>query len=75
MIEKNEVIYFEKVVEDQVFYSCMTIQQEPKSTWYLDSGCNSHMTGNQQFFVKMDKNVSSEVKLELENFMKSKEKE
>ncbi|XP_060671025.1 uncharacterized protein LOC132800770 [Ziziphus jujuba] len=63
MQERNEDNYSEKVEDSQVFYSYMSVKQESKHTWFLDSGCSSYMTGDPQLFVKMDKNFLSEVKL------------
>ncbi|TYK00496.1 TMV resistance protein N-like [Cucumis melo var. makuwa] len=31
-------------------------------TWYLDSGCSNHMTGNRSIFVTLDESFQSEVK-------------
>ena len=59
----NEANHSEEVEENQVFYSCMSVQQESKNTWYVDSACSSHMTGQRNLFVKLDEDFSSKVKL------------
>ncbi|XP_020245138.1 uncharacterized protein LOC109823265 [Asparagus officinalis] len=37
--------------------------KEEKDTWYLDSGCNNHMTGNKSIFVELKDETSSQIKL------------
>lgn len=34
-----------------------------EAVWFLDSGCSNHMTGNKQWFVKLDEQFSHSVKL------------
>ena len=41
----------------------MSVQQEPRSTWYLDSACSNHMTGSKEFFVSLGEGYTSKVKL------------
>nr|CAD1820646.1 unnamed protein product [Ananas comosus var. bracteatus] len=41
----------------------MNAHQESQETWYLDSGCSNHMTGNRDFFVDLHQDSSSQVKL------------
>ena len=41
----------------------MCVQQEPRSTWYLDSACSNHMTGSKEFFVSLGEGYTSKVKL------------
>jgi len=61
---KNDEANFTKEVENaQVFFSCMFVQQEPRSTWYLDSACSNHMTGSKEFFMSLDEGYASKVKL------------
>ena len=32
--------------EETLFYACQFATQGNENTWYLDSGCSNHMTGN-----------------------------
>lgn len=60
----NEANYSEKNnSQNQVFYSCLTSQQESQGIWYVDSGCSSHMTGNKEYFVKLEEQEIPPVKL------------
>lgn len=38
---------------------------EQTNMWYLDSGCNSHMTGNKNWFTKLDESVEKVIKFVL----------
>jgi len=38
-------------------------QEIPCDTWYLDSGCNNHMTRNIELFSSLDKLVQTKVTL------------
>ena len=46
-----------------LFYSCMSMHHDSHNIWYLDSGCNNHMTGYKKYFVKIDEQISSQVKM------------
>ena len=37
--------------------TCNKLEDCDNFTWYLDSGCSNHMTGNKKLFVKLDENV------------------
>lgn len=66
MQEKNKVNYSKKNWRRSSILLCMSVEQEQKKIhgiWIMAADCSSHMTGNQQFFVRMDENFSSEVKL------------
>ena len=39
------------------------VQEIPHDIWYLDLGCNNHMTGNLNLFSKLDKLVQTDVTL------------
>lgn len=44
MQENDEVNYYEKIEEILVFYSCMSVQQDLKNTWYLYNARCSYMS-------------------------------
>ncbi|XP_057535290.1 uncharacterized protein LOC130813472 [Amaranthus tricolor] len=48
---------------DQLFYTCLNAQEEQNDTWYIDSGCSNHMTGNKNFFITLDENIKSQITL------------
>uniref|UniRef100_A0A2N9EW08 CCHC-type domain-containing protein n=1 Tax=Fagus sylvatica TaxID=28930 RepID=A0A2N9EW08_FAGSY len=62
--EKNDANFVKDSQEDQLFYTCMSAEHETQDTWFLDSGCSSHMTMNSKSFVELDRSYSSVVKLE-----------
>ena len=41
---------------EQLFYSCMNVEEESHDIWYLDSGCSNQMTRNRDAFVHWMKN-------------------
>ena len=41
---------------------CNVVQESPHDIWYLNSGCNNHMTGN-FFFSSLDNSVKTNVTL------------
>ena len=68
--EKNEAL-FSKIVEgtsEQIFYVSCTLK-EKEGVWYVNSGCNSHMTGTKEIFVSLDEKFKSKVKLRDEKSM------
>ena len=42
---------------------CNVVQEIPHDIWYLDSGCNNHMTGNLNLFSSLDNSVQTDVTL------------
>ena len=38
-------------------------QEIPHDIWYLDSGCNNHMTGNLNLFSSLDNSIQTDVTL------------
>ena len=60
MFNKKEQANFseEKEVET-LFYACQSATMEGKgNTWYVDSGCSNHMTGDDEVFLSMNKEVT-----------------
>ncbi|TYK05177.1 integrase [Cucumis melo var. makuwa] len=48
--------------EGILFLECSVQDNVVEPTWYLDSGCSNHMTGNRSIFVTLDESFQSEVK-------------
>ncbi|KAA0036529.1 integrase [Cucumis melo var. makuwa] len=48
--------------ESILFLACSIQDDIVEPTWYLDSGCSNHMTGNRSIFVTLDESFQSEVK-------------
>jgi len=46
---------------NNVLLTCNIAQDKQEDFWFLDSGCNNHMTGNIEMFANLDENVKSEV--------------
>ena len=42
---------------------CNVVQEIPHDIWYLDSGCNNHMTGNLNLFSSLDNSIQTDVTL------------
>ena len=42
---------------------CNVVQESPHDIWYLDLGCNNHMTGNLNLFSNLDNLVQTHVTL------------
>ena len=72
--EENEANITKEIEDTQVFFSCMSVQQESKSTCYLNSTCNNYLTRCKEFFVSLDADYTSTVKLGDGKFHASKEK-
>ena len=67
--EENEASISKEIEDTQVFSSCMSVQQESKSTCYLNSTCKNYLTRCKEFFVSRDAGYTSTVKLGDANFM------
>ncbi|KAA0063962.1 integrase [Cucumis melo var. makuwa] len=48
--------------EGILFLECSVQDNVVEPTWYLDSGCSNHMTGNRSIFVTLDESFQNEVK-------------
>ncbi|KAA0026307.1 integrase [Cucumis melo var. makuwa] len=48
--------------EGILFLACSVQNDVVEPTWYLDSDCSNHMTGNRSIFVTLDESFQSEVK-------------
>ncbi|XP_019433840.1 PREDICTED: uncharacterized protein LOC109340575 [Lupinus angustifolius] len=46
-------------------------QEQNSSSWYLDSGCSNHMTGNKEWFVTLDNSVETRIKFAYDSIIKA----
>ena len=68
-IENNGANY-SNVSDNNLGSLCITYnasQECSSGKWFLDSGCNNHMTRNKDFFASLDDSVKYEVKLGNDN--------
>lgn len=49
--------------DEHLFYSCEAASEEKNQTWYVDSGCSNHMSGDESIFSNLDTSRKSRVKL------------
>ena len=64
-IEKNGANY-SNASDNNLGSLCITYnasQECSSRKWFLDSGCNNHMTRNKDLFASLDDSIKSEVKL------------
>ena len=47
------------------------LNTEKNNMWYLDSGCSNHMTGNKNWFTKLDESVEKVIKFADDRHIKS----
>ncbi|KAG6494320.1 hypothetical protein ZIOFF_049344 [Zingiber officinale] len=60
--EKKVVNFLAEDDNNKLFFSTMD-DEKSGEIWYLDSGCNNHLTGNLSAFEELVKNYSSHVEL------------
>lgn len=48
-------------ISQTLFLTSNFLQAKDDFTWYLDSGCSNHMTGNKSLFVNLDDSVKGKV--------------
>ncbi|KAG6493852.1 hypothetical protein ZIOFF_048855 [Zingiber officinale] len=48
---------------EKLFYSSIDSEHSYKETWFLDSGCSHHITGNRDSFAMLDDKFSTQVEL------------
>eukprot|EP00253_Pinus_taeda_P013287 PITA_13287 len=53
----------ENISQNNVLLACNMAETNSEDIWFLDSGCNNHMTRNIALFSALDKNMKSEVTL------------
>ncbi|KAB2620734.1 hypothetical protein D8674_037714 [Pyrus ussuriensis x Pyrus communis] len=47
-----------------LFFACNSVSQvKANNTWYIDSGCSNHMTGNENLLVNVSRNLNAKVKM------------
>ncbi|KAI5342232.1 hypothetical protein L3X38_010107 [Prunus dulcis] len=61
----HKVNYANQVEETgTLFYMCNAATDVKKNhSWYIDSGCSNHMTGNEGLLVDIQRNLNSKVKM------------
>ncbi|KAG7553438.1 GAG-pre-integrase domain [Arabidopsis thaliana x Arabidopsis arenosa] len=55
----HEIVYLN---EKNVKPSKFEIQKDGDNIWYLDNGASNHMTGNRDYFSKLDENITGKVR-------------
>lgn len=61
-IRKKNAFFFLNSSET-LFITCHIAQESPSDSWFLDSECSNHMTGNTDLFDYLDNSIKLEVKL------------
>ncbi|KAM2091058.1 hypothetical protein ACFX1T_029593 [Malus domestica] len=47
-----------------LFYACNAVTDvQVNNSWYIDSGCNNHMTGDERLLVNVQRDLTSQVKM------------
>ena len=47
-----------------LFFACNSVTQvKVNNTWYIDSGCSNHMTGNENLLMNVSRNLNARVKM------------
>eukprot|EP00253_Pinus_taeda_P019317 PITA_19317 len=59
----NANVTRENISQDNVLLSCNMSETNSEDTWFLDSRCSNHMTGNIALFSNLDQSMKSEVTL------------
>lgn len=50
--------------ETNVFYACnVTTIEKNKDIWYIDSGCNNHVTAHESLLINIDREFTGKVKM------------
>ncbi|XP_059628627.1 uncharacterized protein LOC132271301 [Cornus florida] len=49
--------------ETSMFYACHSTSEQNDDVWFLDSGCNNHMTGDKNIFLEIDFSSNSQVRM------------
>ncbi|KAJ0009921.1 hypothetical protein Pint_33443 [Pistacia integerrima] len=55
---------FAETKEELLLTACIDKHEQSSAIWYLDSGCNNHMSGNKVLFFDLDKTFRENMKLE-----------
>ncbi|KAK8935961.1 hypothetical protein KSP39_PZI012924 [Platanthera zijinensis] len=58
---KEEAKFTEANESEQYLFACKPLEEKDAShSWYIDSGCSSHMANNRDFFTSLDETYKSE---------------
>ncbi|KAI5341771.1 hypothetical protein L3X38_009646 [Prunus dulcis] len=63
--DKQKVNYANQIEETgTLFYACYVVTDvKLNNSWYFDSGCSNHMTGDERLLVDIRRDVNSKVKM------------
>ncbi|CAL2271955.1 unnamed protein product [Prunus armeniaca] len=61
----QKVNYANQVEETgTLFYACNAVTNvKVNHSWYIDSGCSNHITGNERLLINIQRNLTSKVKM------------
>nr|KYP66212.1 hypothetical protein KK1_012498 [Cajanus cajan] len=62
--DEAQITHEEDNDSKQVLLMATTVQAEglEDNSWYLDTGCSTHMTGRKDWFASLDESIKSKVK-------------
>ena len=68
--EKTTTIWENKENSIKEYCRLALIVEDKKDEWYIDSGCSTHMTGDQNKFISLKKGKSGSVSFGNDSFVK-----
>nr|GEV56057.1 retrovirus-related Pol polyprotein from transposon TNT 1-94 [Tanacetum cinerariifolium] len=60
---RQQANFLEEKPEDENVFFCLSVDAERRDTWFLDSGCSNHMTGDESIWVNIETAGNSQVKM------------
>lgn len=61
MERKGDNTVVEETRNEKLFISSLMAHSEESEAWYIDSGCSTHMTSQEELFTKINEKYSSKV--------------